>query len=728
MRAIKYFAFAAVAATMLASCAKETEVANTASEGQFTYKFKIENVDTKATLNSDATAYQWNEGDKLGIYLSSDTENQYYGTLDADGDGAEVTVTLSKELTTGDVLYAYYPYSENSGSVSSAVLMVPSSQDFTTIEDAMPMYAEPITIADDTEINGSTLKMHNLGAVLKLGFYGSTLSGKTISKITWTANGISGAASTVDLTADSPAISASSGESIVTNSEDLSISVVEAKADIATYAYMVVTPGTYKGTISIETSEGDTYSRDLSSINGIEVAANALQPVIWNLDKFSIVYDFEDLAGLKKLAATSGEYTGILTDAIVTGVYVNSSKTSASYAYIQDANTGMMVYGEVATTLTAGKKISGVVTASAKTYNGNAEITALDITNATTEDATITATELTIDQLNEGFEKYDAMRVKLTGVDVTKSFSSSSRSGNIEEDEESIIAYVQFSSGVDGASAGENIDIEGYPGYYNTTEEFMVYSDDDITKNTILPEITITPSSITQNVGDDDVTISVTTESTGTVSFESSDETVATVSSTGVVSFVGVGSATITVSVAADGKYLANSTTCSVTVNAAGSTTKTIFSETFDSYSSGKGGNDDSWSGDIASTTWSDDSCDNAGWVVTKGTGAYKCAKFGTAKVKGSATTPSITATAGTNATLSFKAAAWSGDATTLNLSATGCTIESSSVTLVSAAWSEYTVTLSDVTAAITITFEGKQASKARFFLDEVKVTQAISE
>ncbi len=150
--------------------------------------------------------------------------------------------------------------------------------------------------------------------------------------------------------------------------------------------------------------------------------------------------------------------------------------------------------------------------------------------------------------------------------------------------------------------------------------------------------------------------------------------------------------------------------------------TTTIFEETFQ--------NCNSTGGTVTNNTWSNGSpsgditADNNGWTFTKGNAASGCAKFGTGTVQGSAQTPALTNLDG-DATLTFKAGPWSGDATTLNLSITGGgSLSANSVTLVSNQWTEYEIQITGGTSSTRITFQGKQSNKARFFLDDVKITQ----
>ncbi len=144
-----------------------------------------------------------------------------------------------------------------------------------------------------------------------------------------------------------------------------------------------------------------------------------------------------------------------------------------------------------------------------------------------------------------------------------------------------------------------------------------------------------------------------------------------------------------------------------------------IFYESFDT-NKGTGGNDDQWSGSIASSTISQD---NEGWVFVKGNGANQCAKFGTGSALGSATTPALGQAC--NATLTFKAGAWNGnsESTTLKLSVEGGgSVSPATVTLTKGAWNTFTATLTGLTASSKIKFEGDKASSSRFFLDEVSV------
>lgn len=146
----------------------------------------------------------------------------------------------------------------------------------------------------------------------------------------------------------------------------------------------------------------------------------------------------------------------------------------------------------------------------------------------------------------------------------------------------------------------------------------------------------------------------------------------------------------------------------------------TMLYESFDKCD-GTGGNDGIWGGrSIGAGT---PTYDNKGWTSTQGKvyASSACVRVGTSSVNGDITTPSFTVNG--KAVLSFKAGAWntSGDGTTLNLSVSNGTISPSSVTMKKGEWTDYNVTIT-ANGNVKTTFK---ASKLRFFLDEVKVTDA---
>ena len=154
---------------------------------------------------------------------------------------------------------------------------------------------------------------------------------------------------------------------------------------------------------------------------------------------------------------------------------------------------------------------------------------------------------------------------------------------------------------------------------------------------------------------------------------------------------------------------------------------RTFFKETFggEDYSLGTG------SGALTS--------DEAEWSFTKeysaGSGGHS-ARFGTSSVKGVATTRSISVPAeyrGQNLKLFFMAAAWNYESEKtqmyVSVSGTGASLSGSAVTdgkitTVKGEWTDYELDIATTasTSSVSVTFQGYQATNARFFLDDVYV------
>ena len=225
------------------------------------------------------------------------------------------------------------------------------------------------------------------------------------------------------------------------------------------------------------------------------------------------------------------------------------------------------------------------------------------------------------------------------------------------------------------------------------------------------------PASVELTLGGTFTKPTLTTNPTGlTVTYASDNEEVATVDeTTGEVTILAVGTATITATFVGNDQYKAGSASYTITVDPV---KDYFFYESFDQCA-GLGGNDGDWN----TTGNTNIVADNSGWTFERGNGAKNCAKFGTGKVAGYAITPALGITSET-ATLTFKAAPWAGDATTLNISIEGNGLVSvSSVTMTSGSFTEYTVILGDgIDASTKIKFAAAQTNNNRFFLDEVKV------
>lgn len=140
-----------------------------------------------------------------------------------------------------------------------------------------------------------------------------------------------------------------------------------------------------------------------------------------------------------------------------------------------------------------------------------------------------------------------------------------------------------------------------------------------------------------------------------------------------------------------------------------------LFYESFDQCD-GTGANDGEWGSTVAGKA-DNFLPDNDGWISEAYYGGYQCARFGSGKKVGVATSPAISLT--NEAVLTFKAAAWGSDGKELKLSAEGATVifEPATVTMKGSEWTEYTVKLTGAGTAKLVFTPAK-----RFFLDEVLV------
>ena len=214
----------------------------------------------------------------------------------------------------------------------------------------------------------------------------------------------------------------------------------------------------------------------------------------------------------------------------------------------------------------------------------------------------------------------------------------------------------------------------------------------------------------------------------GTISYTSSNPSVATVNENGEVTILAVGEATITANGPDTDNYKASEASFTLTVNdiQGSATGALLFKETFDLIG-GNGGNDNRWSGSGTAssdlhTNGDKQNTDENGWSVTRGYGGKQCARFGTGDYKGKAITREIPVKVDQDYTLYFNAAPWGTESAKINVTVTGGTITESNFpteSMTKEAWNELWATITPTASTIKITFS---ASMKRFFLDEIKV------
>ena len=151
-----------------------------------------------------------------------------------------------------------------------------------------------------------------------------------------------------------------------------------------------------------------------------------------------------------------------------------------------------------------------------------------------------------------------------------------------------------------------------------------------------------------------------------------------------------------------------------------------VLSENFDKFTKGQP-NGSADGADISASL--DTYTQTAGWSGIKVSQAGGSVKLGTSSILGWIQTPAIDlSTNGGVFTLEFKAMAWSGDATDFKIIINGTTTTISELPN-SAAYSfkNYQLQFTGGTSNTSIRFEGKQPSRGRFFLEDLKIISGSS-
>jgi M6 family metalloprotease-like protein len=138
-----------------------------------------------------------------------------------------------------------------------------------------------------------------------------------------------------------------------------------------------------------------------------------------------------------------------------------------------------------------------------------------------------------------------------------------------------------------------------------------------------------------------------------------------------------------------------------------------LFYESFN-LCNGTGGNDGIWSTSMASSTFA---ADNEGWTYARAYAGNQCARFGNGSTVGTATTPAFIIDG--EAKMTFKAASWGSDGTTLGLTIEQgeATIEPTSVSMKPTEWTDYTATIKGM-GIVKVGF----APGKRFLIDELLI------
>lgn len=264
--------------------------------------------------------------------------------------------------------------------------------------------------------------------------FGETYDGKTINA--YLGDEFTAPTATLTPNIESAAIKYSSSKPAV------------ATVDETTGAVTIVGAGT---TVITATFAGDdTYAASKAS---------------YTINVINVIKSIADLK--QQLDNNDKTFTLKLTDAVVSYVY-------GDRAYLEDTSAGILVFLKGSQTLVVGQKFNGLVEVKAKTWYSLPEITSwTPFTSMTTE----TVTELplhvvTVEELNNNYDKYEGRRVKVLGVTITTDFSKG-QSGQISQNGSSIT----LRAGDNNIKATRNdiVNVIGFPTIYNKAIQLAIW-------------------------------------------------------------------------------------------------------------------------------------------------------------------------------------------------------------------------------------------------------------
>ena len=287
---MKLFVFVAAAAMTLASCQKNEVKPAAPQDVEYTFLLGSENdVDSKATIGENNVV--WETGDRLGTFTTSSTPSNNKYSIITPGEPASFSVYASGGLAVGNMLYFYYPYNEDAGTDKTAVtLSIPEEQDG---KDDMPMASLPFEVTTKSTENQTPydgqINLVNLAAIAEFNVFSSVedYQSELVESVEFTVDGETALAgsftfnlTTVDYSDKSTLVIEGYAEKSVVAS--ITPATFGASSDDAAKVNMVVAPGTYTGTVVVET---DKASYTFSVTNAKEFVRSAVKPLAVDLAK-----------------------------------------------------------------------------------------------------------------------------------------------------------------------------------------------------------------------------------------------------------------------------------------------------------------------------------------------------------------------------------------------------------------------------------------------------------
>ena len=268
-----------------------------------------------------------------------------------------------------------------------------------------------------------------------------------------------------------------------------------------------------------------------------------------------VIPEYTTIAQLKndaKATATAVKFT--FTDLLVTG-------TAGTSTYVTDGTDGMLLFG-TASPYKAGDKISGTISANLVSYNNLTELKDLDLTGVTvtSEGNEVTPVAATINELVANKKKYENVLVKLSDM-TFESDALASKNISLTDGEESITLRDNFNVLTDFIfDTTKQYNVTAVATIFKESIQLYALSASDIQMitNLVDPETAWVADTVAVMPGQEEYEYALGTNYEGTITYSSSDETVATIDANGDITFVGYGHTVITAETPETSEYLAS--------------------------------------------------------------------------------------------------------------------------------------------------------------------------
>ena len=268
-----------------------------------------------------------------------------------------------------------------------------------------------------------------------------------------------------------------------------------------------------------------------------------------------VILEYTKIAQLKNDAtATATAVKFAFTDLLVTG-------TAGTSTYVTDGTDGLLLYG-TASPYKAGDKISGTIAANLVSYNNLTELKDLDLTgvSVTSEGNEVTPVAATINELVANQKKYENVLVKLSDM-TFESDALASKNISLTDGEESITLRDNFNVLTDFIfDTTKQYNVTAVATIFKESIQLYALSASDIQMitNLVDPETAWAADTVAVMPGQEEYEYALGTNYEGTITYSSSDETVATIDANGDITFVGYGHTVITAETPETDEYLAS--------------------------------------------------------------------------------------------------------------------------------------------------------------------------